>query len=78
MPKIDLERIRIAVDEALKEAKLGEVVRVYEVENTCGFDISLNDFVGGVDLIRKQLADHQAPEGTLIEYSGGDLPIYDD
>lgn len=66
------------IDMALREAGLGHVVRGYSVEDSCGFDIHLNDFVSGVDLLRRQLVELEAPIGTLIEYTGGDLPIYEE
>lgn len=79
-PMGDKERLKLQnpIDLALKEAGLGEVVRGYETGDSCGFDVHLNDFVRGVDLLRKQLVNREAPAGTLIEYSGGDLPIYED
>ena len=63
---------------ALRDAGLGHVVRGYSVEDSCGFDVHLNDFVQGVDLLRRLLVELEAPVGTLIEYTGGDLPIYED
>lgn len=70
-------RFEIPIHDALVQAGIGEVVRGFEVDETCGFDIYVNDFVAGVDLVRKQLIKLEAPAGTLIEYSGGDLAIYD-
>ena len=78
MPNQERLELQRPIDNALKEAKLGEVVRGYQTGETCGFDVHLNDFIRGVDLLRKQLLGREAPKGTLIEYSGGDLPIYDD
>jgi hypothetical protein len=63
---------------ALKELEIGTVIRGNKTDDSCGFDVVLNDFVKGVDLIRKILTQLDAPQGTLIEYSGGDLPIYDE
>ena len=74
------ERMRLQdpIDAMLRDAEIGYVVRGYELADTCGFDLLVNDFVSGVDLIRRQLIQGSAPRGTLIEYSGGDLAIYED
>ncbi len=66
------------IDAALRELGQGHVVRGYSINDSCGFDVYLNDFVQGVDLLRKKLVELQAPRGTLIEYTGGDLPIYEE
>ena len=74
------ERLRFQepIDSQLREAEIGYVVRGFESSDICGFDLLVNDFVIGVDLIRRQLIQGSAPRGTLIEYSGGDLAIYED
>jgi len=66
------------IDALLRDAEIGYVVRGYQSDDLCGFDLVVNDFVSGVDLIRRQLVERNAPWGTLIEYSGGDLTIYDE
>ena len=73
----ELMRLQEPIDALLRKAELGRVVRSYETNDACGFDLRINDFVKGVDLIRRSLAG-RAPRGTLIEYSGGDLMIYED
>ena len=74
----ELANLHEPIDSLLKEAEIGYVVRAFETGDSCGFDLRLNDFVKGVDLIRRQLVERSAPRGTLIEYSGGDLTIYED
>jgi len=74
----ELSKLHEPIDSLLKNAKIGYVVRAFETGDSCGFDLHVNDFVRGVDLIRRQLVERSAPRGTLIEYSGGDLTIYED
>ena len=73
-----IERFENPIAEALAATELGEIVRGFTSDGTCGIDVFLIDFVNGVDLLRKLLVQLKSPMGTLIEYDGGDLPIYDD
>lgn len=75
---IEWEPFAVHVAAALEKAELGTVIRGNVTDDSCGFDLMLNDFVKGVDLLRKTLIGLNAPKGTLIEYSGGDLPIHDE
>lgn len=63
---------------ALSQTGLGKVVRWHVADETCGFDIQLNDFVNGVDLLRRLLWELDTPPGTTIEYSRGELPVYNE
>ncbi|MFK7769410.1 MAG: hypothetical protein AB8B55_19490 [Mariniblastus sp.] len=73
-----IERFELPISLELQSSELGEIVRGFTTDDTCGFDVHLNDFVGGVDLLRRMLVDLQSPAGTLIEYDGGDLLVYDE
>lgn len=73
----DFKKVVDAVVAAFKPGETGEVLRVFPIGNGCGIDVMLFDFVNGVALLRSTLVREGVPEGTLIEYSGGDLMIYE-
>jgi len=73
-----VDRFQVPLVAALHDAGLVEDTRAYTLVNECGIDLRLNNFVAGLELVRSMLIQLGAPRGTLIEYSGGDLPIYED
>ena len=73
-----VDKYQVPLVTALNDAGLIEDTRAYTMVNNCGIDLRLNDFIAGLELVRAMLIDMEVPRGTLIEYSGGDLPIYED
>ena len=73
-----VDRYQVPIVTALNDAALVEDTRAYTMVNNCGIDLRLNDFVSGVELLIPLLKNLEIPHGTLIEYAGGDLPVYED
>ena len=71
-------RYQVPIVTALNDAGLVEDTRAYTMVNNCGIDLRLNDFVSGVELLITLLIRLEIPRGSLIEYAGGDLPVYED
>ena len=70
-------RFRDVLVEDFDPTGFGKVTRAYPGGGFSGIDIYLNDFVNGLELLVDLLRSRQFPQGTIIEYCGGDLPIYD-
>ena len=73
-----VDKYQVPLVAALNKAGLVDDTRAYTFVESCGIDLRLNNFVAGLELLRSMLIQLEAPRGTLIEYSGGDLPIYED
>jgi len=73
-----VDKYQVPLVAALNDAGLIEDTRAYTLVDNCGIDMRLNNFVAGLELVRSMLIQLEVPRGTLIEYSGGDLPIYED
>lgn len=67
-----------AIHTKLDAEKLGFVIRAitYDGVSSC-VDIYLSDFVAGLDSVRRLLPQFDLPSDTTIEYTGGDLPLFD-
>ena len=67
-----------AIHKMLEAEQLGFVIRAitYEGDSSC-VDIYLSDFVAGLDAVRRLLPQFDLPPETTIEYTGGDLPLFD-
>ena len=72
-----LEPILESVQAVVTENALGHVIRSYTLGDIHGIDVQLRDFVRGIEVLHKTLVEIEAPAGTLIEYSYGDIPIYE-
>ena len=72
------DRYQVPIVTALNDAGVVEDTRAYTMVNNCGIDLRLNDFVSGVELLIPVLKRLEIPHGSLIEYAGGDLPVYED
>jgi len=73
-----VERYQVPLVSALNAAGLVDDTRAYTLVDNCGIDLRLNDFVSGVELLIPLLKKLEIPYGTLIEYAGGDLLVYED
>lgn len=73
----ELDALTQGIQEGLVARSIGEVIRKFKFEGGAGVDLSLTDFVSGVEFLRVFLLDANVPYGTLLEYEFGELPIYD-
>lgn len=73
-----IEEFVETIQSLLQAEQLGSVIRTisYEKTSSC-IDIYLLDFVAGLDAIRRLLPGFDLPADTTIEYTGGDLPLFD-
>lgn len=71
------ERFFAPIVQQLHHCELGVVDRLFKVDEFYGIDISLNDFVSGLQLVIGVLKENGAPRMTVIEYDDIELPLYD-
>jgi hypothetical protein len=67
-----------AIRESLDAGRLGDVTRsISYAGNSSCIDIYLPDFVAGLNAVRRVLPEFELPLNASIEYTGGDLPLFD-
>ena len=72
-----IESLFVSIQAEIELKELGTITRTFVSGEFWGIDIALDDFVAGIEELRRQLLDWQVPQGTTIEYSHGELPVYD-
>ncbi len=70
------ERFFSPIAKQILTNELGQVDRCYRIDQSYGIDITLNDFVSGLELVVAILKENDAPEGTVIEYDDVELPLW--